>query len=262
MQMSDLSMCIYAITHKASGKKYVGQTRGKVSRRWHAHVRDGRNKSPISASIKEYGKDSFDFEVIAFCETNEQLAHAESFWIKELNTLSPNGYNLRGGGENKKEITSELRKKLSDAAFRRFSDPEQKLLRSASAKKQFSDPILKDRNRKALATSCSTPESREISRKASKLRFSREGEVEKLAKAQREGWAKADKSKASAAAKARQASGAYKSRLRPVILSDGRVFESILACAKAIEGSQGNIGMVLKGTRKSVKGFSVKYYKE
>lgn len=48
--------------------------------------------------MKKYGFDAFDVQVLQTCQTQAELNDAEIAWIKKLNTLAPEGYNLRLGG--------------------------------------------------------------------------------------------------------------------------------------------------------------------
>lgn len=51
--------------------------------------------------MNKYGIDKFSFEVIEECDYSI-LDEREYYWIKKLNTLEPNGYNIRSGGEKLK----------------------------------------------------------------------------------------------------------------------------------------------------------------
>ena len=114
----DMKMCIYKITNKLSGKSYIGQSRGKVGSRWGKHIR-GENRtynSAIHAAISKHGVKNFEFLVIDFCETIEQLDYKEQLYIKQLGTLAPNGYNITTGGGKGFNYTDEHRAKLSASA--------------------------------------------------------------------------------------------------------------------------------------------------
>ena len=89
---------IYLITNLVNGKQYVGQS-VNIHHRWicHQNPRDIEN-TPINLAIKKYGKDSFKFEIIENC-LQKELNEKEIYWIKYYNTLVPNGYNIRQGGE-------------------------------------------------------------------------------------------------------------------------------------------------------------------
>ena len=106
---------IYLITCLNNNKKYVGQTRshyknrGKfrpygIQFRFKCHM----NKAVRNTSIKQctylynamrkHGTENFRIEELEIC-TVEDADDREKYWIKELNTLFPNGYNLTPGGK-------------------------------------------------------------------------------------------------------------------------------------------------------------------
>lgn len=88
-------MIIYKVTNKANGKQYVGTTINSFKRRIWEHLSIKYSGTVIfSRAIKKYGKESFIFEQIDAAATRKELLEKESFWIKELNTLHPNGYNF------------------------------------------------------------------------------------------------------------------------------------------------------------------------
>jgi hypothetical protein len=95
---------IYVITHDASGKQYVGQTRTTVERRWQGHVQSalkaGQTRDrALSVAIREHGPAAFSIRKVAEV-ANLQIANdLERQWIDKLATRSPNGFNAtRGGG--------------------------------------------------------------------------------------------------------------------------------------------------------------------
>lgn len=89
---------IYLITNLINGKQYIGQS-VNIYHRWicHQNPRDIEN-TPINLAIKKYGKNNFKFEIIENC-LQKELNEKEIYWIKYYNTLVPNGYNIRQGGE-------------------------------------------------------------------------------------------------------------------------------------------------------------------
>lgn len=91
-------MIIYCLTNKINGKKYVGQTVNKLEVRFQEHCR--KNVGAIGKAIKKYGKDNFNIEVIDSALLIDDLNAKEDYWVKSLNTLVPNGYNLCYGGGN------------------------------------------------------------------------------------------------------------------------------------------------------------------
>lgn len=100
---------IYLVTHKTTGKQYIGQTIQTLERRWETHLSGGtKAEESLYAAIKKYGSEAFEICQIdeAAKEEDDDLARRERYWIQKLGTLTPHGYNiLRGGsigGSNKK----------------------------------------------------------------------------------------------------------------------------------------------------------------
>jgi len=86
---------IYCATDSTNGKKYVGLT-----------VRDitgVKNRHSVACtyfgnSYRAHGPENFTWEKIDEAFSYEELGQKEIFWIKELDTLHPNGYNISSGG--------------------------------------------------------------------------------------------------------------------------------------------------------------------
>ena len=94
-EIAFIKMVIYMIRHKLTRKIYVGKTTRTLEERINEHLRNSRN-SYIDRSIKKYGFENFEVEILSKCDTIEELNEREKFWIKELNSKFPNGYNLIG----------------------------------------------------------------------------------------------------------------------------------------------------------------------
>lgn len=123
-------MIIYKITNNINNKIYIGQTTTSIKERFRGHCKK-IGDSAICRAILKYGKDNFKIEEIYKTDTIEDLNEKEIFYIMELNTICPNGYNIRSGGDNKivhegtKLLISintkkamenpEIRKKMSEA---------------------------------------------------------------------------------------------------------------------------------------------------
>lgn len=88
-------MIIYKIVNKINDKIYVGQTTKDIFKRLHAH---SMSDMVIGKAIRKYGIQSFDIFVIDAAEDKKTLNEKEKYWIKKLNSLSPNGYNISTGG--------------------------------------------------------------------------------------------------------------------------------------------------------------------
>ncbi len=111
-------MTIYKITNLITVKLYIGQTVQSMNDRWLDHKFNARNPdkytSALYCSIRKHGVENFKIEQLDTAKTREQLNIMEQTYIKALNTLVPNGYNLELGGNNK-QSHPETRAKISAA---------------------------------------------------------------------------------------------------------------------------------------------------
>lgn len=97
-------MIIYKITNNNNGKIYIGQTVSKLNVRWSQHVNYAikrKGNSVLSEAIRKHGRENFTVEILEACNNVEEMNQKEISYIKDLNSLSPNGYNLDSGGKNK-----------------------------------------------------------------------------------------------------------------------------------------------------------------
>lgn len=108
---------IYLRTNTINGKQYVGQTTNFNGRErcWNSINR----KTPYSNDIlemdrKKYGIEAFKTEILEECD-DSKLNEIERFWIKQLNTIHPNGYNLENGGSDGFTFHQITREKMSKA---------------------------------------------------------------------------------------------------------------------------------------------------
>lgn len=112
-------MVIYKITNLVNGKIYIGQTIRNINIRWKQHCKKTTGCCAIRDSIQKYGKENFTIESIEICDTQEQLDTREKYWINFYNCITPNGYNLKSGGEHA-TYSIEARVKMSKARMGRF----------------------------------------------------------------------------------------------------------------------------------------------
>ena len=94
---------IYKITNKITEKIYIGLTIQTIERRWQYHVEQAnanqiKSENSLHAAIRQYGVDAFTIEIIDKGTTKKDLEEKERYWIRALNTLVPNGYNISTGG--------------------------------------------------------------------------------------------------------------------------------------------------------------------
>lgn len=93
---------IYKITNLINGKMYVGQTNNPKKReRQHfslsPSILEENNGKILYNAMLKYGIQNFSFEIIE--NECEDYNEREKYWIKKLNTLIPNGYNMTEGGD-------------------------------------------------------------------------------------------------------------------------------------------------------------------
>lgn len=250
-------MYIYCVTNIANGKMYVGLTTKTVEERWKGHLRSAeRSNTVLAKAIRKYGEKSFDISAIDIAETDEQLSHKERFWIGELNTLVPNGYNLTEGGFDGKPGAA-MKKRLSRAASRRFSKEGEREAQSKRTKRYFSDEANRERQSDLIRASFEhNPELREGVSSWSKHQWETRREL--LISRQRAGWQTEDsRMNASVAAKARHASGAYDSKKKSVTDENGNQFESIVAAAKFFSVANSHVRNCIKDERPMKNGIRV-----
>ena len=82
-----------------SGKSYVGQTLN-YKQRSYIHKRATTHCVAFASAIKKYGWNNFEHQILATGLTLHAANHFEVFYINHFNSIAPNGYNIRGGGDN------------------------------------------------------------------------------------------------------------------------------------------------------------------
>ena len=102
---------IYKITHIDTGRIYIGQSTNLKARKY-SH-KSAKQNYHLANAINKYGWDSFKFEVLVYAEGLEYLNYLEEQIIKSYDCLSPNGFNLRQGGNNS-TFSEETKKKMSE----------------------------------------------------------------------------------------------------------------------------------------------------
>ena len=111
---ADIRGVIYCVEHSATGKKYVGQTRSHRLNhgRYRPFGADGRFRDHMSCAIcntktgqcsalyndiRLHGPAAFKYSQIEECDVLA-LDAREKYWIAQLCTFHPDGYNLTDGG--------------------------------------------------------------------------------------------------------------------------------------------------------------------
>lgn len=123
----------YCHTNKVNGKRYVGQTTDTMEERWKQHVwaaKQNIGARILGYSIRKYGPDAFDHEVLEVVVTTQKDADdIETRWIKEKQSQVPNGYNLSSGGGGSgrdHEITKRLKRESALSRREKISEQSKK----------------------------------------------------------------------------------------------------------------------------------------
>jgi group I intron endonuclease len=135
---------IYKITNLSTGKIYVGQAVSHIlnHKKYRPHGHEGRFRCHISEAfstkknqshylnnaIRKYGVYDFVVELIECCEISN-ANDREIHYIKDLNSLFPNGYNLKNGGsvfthsdESKKRLSTGVINYYKEKKHERFKN--------------------------------------------------------------------------------------------------------------------------------------------
>jgi hypothetical protein len=124
---------IYLITERATGRGYVGLTTRKFTDRWCEH----EDRFPLQL---------FDYEILLplpFGTEAKELKKLERFYIAELDTMSPNGFNETRGGNGSGPCSPETKKRKSESEKKRWDSKssKEKLQWSSYIRDRIADSI-------------------------------------------------------------------------------------------------------------------------
>jgi hypothetical protein len=113
-----VSYTIYQITYRppfGNGKRYVGLTQRTLQVRLKAHFNESTREKPSGISPFTLGyairdhlqkfpneplKDAFVIELLQVYATLDEMRDGEGFWIDNLRTMAPEGFNIMRGGSS------------------------------------------------------------------------------------------------------------------------------------------------------------------
>lgn len=259
-------MFIYKVTNKINGKVYIGQTVKSVLNRWKSHLSDSKRRDFVFyRAIRKYGSDNFKIEEIDGANSISELNYKEYLYIYKFNTLAPNGYNSTTGGKNFK-MTQEIKDKISKANKNKPKSKEHcvNLSKSHIGNKASEE----SKNKMTVSMTNNVFLSKPIVRNDGM-------EFPSIAECARQTDTSTGNICMVLNGDRLTANGYHFKRLedcdkiepwdipyppeRAIKRSDGRVFNSINECAAEMKTRNNNISRVLKGYRKSHKGYSFEY---
>lgn len=92
---NDTIYYVYKTTCLVTGKAYVGKHKCFTIGVEERYLGSGKI---LKRAIDKYGKDNFIQEILEFTSSEEENREREIYWIKKLDTMVPNGYNISPGG--------------------------------------------------------------------------------------------------------------------------------------------------------------------
>jgi predicted GIY-YIG superfamily endonuclease len=279
---------IYMYT-SPSGKKYIGQT-WNAKKRHEEHMCANKNTA-FHFAIKKYGKDAFVYEVLRNgIATQDELNALERQEIAKHNTIAPNGYNLKPGGEGGKhhEITlkklqaiwldkdkreqivssmkaaaakPETRNRLLKNAIKNAANHEIMEKKSTNLKKAFSSEKVRKQRSEQRKQEWSNPEIRERRIAGLKKAQSKDEYKKKLASQTAKRWQDPKYRQTMMllnVGRKRPKSAIESARLKRMVkvkcIETGEIFESVGAAAKHFNISHSCISCALSGKQKTAGG--------
>jgi group I intron endonuclease len=152
---------IYKITNISNGKIYVGQSVSHIlnHKKYRPYGHQGRFRTHISEAfstkknqshylnnaIRKYGVNDFTVALIEYCEI-ENADEREIYYIKEFNSLYPNGYNLKNGGSVFTH-SEESKRRVSNGVVNYFKDKKSERFKNIKTIDDDIDKYIKPLNR-------------------------------------------------------------------------------------------------------------------
>ncbi|NIO45016.1 MAG: hypothetical protein GTN36_05700 [Candidatus Aenigmarchaeota archaeon] len=134
---------IYLITCIINNKKYIGQAysyqknglKHGALKRFKNHISQSKGKNwnkkcrALYSAMRKYGEEKFTVKILKIVRKNK-MDDCEKQFIKQYNTLCPNGYNLTEGGSNGRRCEDTCKKiseglkghKISDKTRKKISE--------------------------------------------------------------------------------------------------------------------------------------------
>ena len=245
---------IYCYTNKINGKKYIGQTCLTLEERAGKNGYRYRAVHAFGEAIKKYGWPNFKGEVLEDGLTLEEANKQEQYWIAELNTLVPNGYNLAKGGNNhewheesKRKMSNSMKGKKPWTTGKHLSDETKEKIRQSHLGKKMSDEFREKMRLSNLGKHLTEEHKRLISEHCKGRRLSEETK-KRMSEAQKK--------------RPREQNRPYQSKAVLQFTKDGQFvakYPSTAEVERQLGLNQSNVSACCRGQRKTVGTYIWKY---
>lgn len=137
------SWCVYKHI-SPDGKVYIGSCKN-IKHRWRGDGNGYKGCTRFYDAICQIGWDKFKHEVIAQGMSQLDAHKLEQRMIHDLKATDElYGYNMQSGGVVGKHHSDETKRKMSEAAKRRYENQEERDLQSARIKLKYKDSEYKE----------------------------------------------------------------------------------------------------------------------
>ena len=123
--MEEPNYKVYCHTCKSNGKQYVGMTKAKLKSRFGKNGNGYKECVLFFYAINKYGWEDFKSELLFDKLSFDEAEDMETKMIRELNTMSPSGYNLQSGGGGNRMVSQYTRDKMSKSGMGKVISEEQ-----------------------------------------------------------------------------------------------------------------------------------------
>ena len=249
-----MAYSVYLITNNVNGMQYVGQTSTDVETRFkrHYYARARKRASygrelnfPLGDAMVQYGLGSFDVKTLAVADTRYKALKIEAKYIRELNTIFPNGYNLttseNDGKRSSERTTSEETSKRLSAAAKSYWDNA-----TEEQKREHHLRMLEGHRKKGWGPM--PPQTREALRKANTGRKMSDEHKKIVSRTAKEYWRKWREEHP------KPIEMKIDKRVFTRCVETGEVFQSTKQAAES-KGIKNHIGAVIRGQRKTCGGY-------
>lgn len=138
---------VYKITNIINNKVYIGITtlEDVIKNRYCGSLKNTHN-THLRNSIKKYGEENFETNIIYEAESKEELLEKEKEYIKSYNCMNENyGYNMCAGGEGVHEYVTPdyIKQKISKNSLRVWNEYPEYRKQMSERNKGKNNPLVK-----------------------------------------------------------------------------------------------------------------------